>query len=44
VHDRERFFDELMGYFIGDISGVVITILSFLILKRIFILSIEKVS
>jgi hypothetical protein len=33
-----------MGYFIGDISGVVITILSFLILKRIFILSIEKVS
>ena len=44
VHDREIFFDELMGYFIGDILGVAIIILGFLILKRIFILSVDKSS
>ena len=37
-----RFIDELLGYFIGDISGVAIIILGYLILKRIFIISVDK--
>ena len=38
----ERFINELLGYFIGDISGVVIIVLGYLILKRIFIISVDK--
>ena len=38
----DRFIDELLGYFIGDISGVVIIILGYLILKRMFIISVDK--
>ena len=44
VYDEniDRFIDELLGYFIGDISGVVIIVLGYLILKRIFIISVDK--
>ena len=38
----DRFIDELLGYFIGDISGVVIIVIGYLILKRIFIISVDK--
>ena len=38
----DRFFDELLGYFIGDISGVIIIVFSYLVLKRIFIISVDK--
>ena len=39
-----RLIDELFGYFIGDISGVIIIVLSYLFLKRIFIISVDKKS
>ena len=44
VYDENigRFIDELLGYFIGDISGIAIIVLSYLILKRIFILSVDR--
>ena len=44
VYDENigRFIEELLGYFIGDISGVVIIVLGYLILKRIFIISVDK--
>jgi len=38
----DRFIDELLGYFIGDISGVIIIVLGYLILKRMFIISVDK--
>ena len=44
VYDKnfDRFIDELLGYFIGDISGVIIIVFSYLVLKRIFIISVDK--
>ena len=44
VYDENigRFIDELLGYFIGDTLGVAIIILGYLILKRIFIISVDK--
>ena len=44
VYDESinRFINELLGYFIGDISGVIIIVLGYLILKRIFIISVGK--
>ena len=44
VYDENigRFIEELLGYFIGDTLGVAIIILGYLILKRIFIISVDK--
>tara|TARA_B100001057_G_scaffold468696_1_gene528151 strand:- start:191 stop:769 length:579 start_codon:yes stop_codon:yes gene_type:complete len=44
VYDEnyDRLIDELLGYFIGDISGVIIIVFSYLVLKRIFIISVDK--
>jgi integral membrane sensor domain MASE1 len=44
VYDENigRFINELSGYFIGDILGVIIIVLGYLILKRIFIISVDK--
>jgi len=41
-YDTERFLTEFFGYFIGDTLGVLLIVLLFIILKRIFLLSIEK--
>ena len=42
-YDLDRFLSEFFGYFFGDILGVVVIVFMFLILKRIFLTSIEKV-
>ena len=42
-YDLDRFLSEFFGYFFGDILGVVVIVFMFLILKRIFIISVEKV-
>ena len=39
----DRFLSEFFGYFFGDILGVIVIVFMFLILKRIFLISIEKV-
>ena len=41
--DLNRFLSEFFGYLFGDILGVIVIVFMFLILKRIFILSVEKV-
>ena len=41
-YDKDRFLQEFFGYFIGDTLGVIVIVLLFIILKRIFLLSIEK--
>jgi len=41
-YDLDRFLSEFFGYFFGDILGVVVIVFMFLILKRIFLTSIEK--
>jgi len=38
----ERFTAELFGYLVGDILGVVLIICIYLIIKRLFYLSIEE--
>ena len=38
----DRFYNELIGYIVGDCLGVIVIILSYLFLKRIFYLSIQK--
>ena len=38
----DRFIDEVFGYFIGDFSGVIIIVLGYLILKRIFMISVDQ--
>jgi integral membrane sensor domain MASE1 len=35
------FFEEITGYFVGDILGVILIILSYLIIKRLFLISIS---
>ena len=42
-YDLDRFLSEFFGYFFGDILGVIVIVFMFLILKRIFLTSIEKV-
>ena len=42
-YDKDRFLTEFFGYLFGDILGVIVIVLMFLILKRIFIISVEKV-
>ena len=42
-YDLGRFLSEFFGYFFGDILGVIVIVFMFLILKRIFLTSIEKV-
>jgi hypothetical protein len=42
-YDLDRFLSEFFGYFFGDILGVILIVFMFLILKRIFLTSIEKV-
>ena len=42
-YDLDRFLSEFFGYFLGDILGVIVIVFMFLILKRIFLTSIEKV-
>ena len=39
----DRLLSEFFGYLFGDILGVVVIVFMFLILKRIFIISVEKV-
>ena len=39
----DRFLSEFFGYLFGDILGVIVIVFMFLILKRIFIISVEKV-
>ena len=41
-NDLDRFLSEFFGYFFGDILGVIVIVMLFLIIKRIFLLSIEK--
>ena len=41
--DSDRFLSEFFGYFFGDILGVIVIVFMFLILKRIFFISVEKV-
>jgi hypothetical protein len=41
--DLYRFLSEFFGYFFGDILGVIVIVFMFLILKRIFFISVEKV-
>jgi len=41
-YDTERFLTEFFGYLIGDTLGVILIVMLFIILKRIFLLSIEK--
>ena len=41
--DKDRFLSEFFGYFFGDTLGVIVIVFMFLILKRIFIISVEKV-
>ena len=41
-YDLDRFLSEFFGYFFGDILGVIVIVFMFLILKRIFLTSIEK--
>jgi hypothetical protein len=38
-----RFLSEFFGYFFGDTLGVIVIVFMFLILKRIFLISVEKV-
>ena len=42
-HDLDRFLSEFFGYFFGDTLGVIVIVFMFLILKRIFLISVEKV-
>jgi len=42
-YDLDRFLSEFFGYFFGDILGVIVIVFMFLILKRIFLISVEKV-
>ena len=42
-YDLDRFLSEFFGYFFGDILAVIVIVFMFLILKRIFLTSIEKV-
>ena len=42
-YDKDRFLTEFFGYFFGDTLGVIVIVLMFLILKRIFLISVEKV-
>ena len=42
-YDLDRFLSEFFGYFFGDILGVILIVFMFLILKRIFLISVEKV-
>ena len=39
----DRFLSEFFGYFFGDTLGVIVIVFMFLILKRIFLISVEKV-
>src|SRR6056300_1240627 len=39
----DRFLSEFFCYFFGDILGVIVVVFIFLILKRIFLISVEKV-
>lgn len=39
--DFSIFLDEFVGYFVGDILGVILIIIGYLIIKRIFLLSIK---
>ena len=39
--DLSIFFEEMIGYFVGDFLGVILIILSYLIIKRIFLISIN---
>jgi len=39
----DRFLSEFFGYFFGDTLGVIVIVFIFLILKRIFLISVEKV-
>ncbi|WP_440697579.1 hypothetical protein [Candidatus Pelagibacter sp. HIMB1709] len=39
--DLVRFCDEFFGYFVGDILGVILIVSSYLVIKRIFLLSIK---
>ena len=41
--DKYRFLSEFFGYLFGDILGVIVIVFMFLILKRIFLISVEKV-
>ena len=41
-YDLDRFLSEFFGYFFGDTLGVIVIVFMFLILKRIFIISVEK--
>ena len=42
-YDKDRFLTEFFGYLFGDILGVIVIVFMFLILKRIFLISVEKV-
>ena len=42
-YDKDRFLQEFFGYLFGDILGVILIVFMFLILKRIFLISVEKV-
>jgi len=42
-YDLDRFLTEFFGYLFGDILGMIIIVFMFLILKRIFLISVEKV-
>jgi len=42
-YDLDRFLSEFFGYFFGDTLGVIVIVFMFLILKRIFLISVEKV-
>ena len=42
-YDKDRFISEFFGYLFGDILGVIVIVLMFLILKRIFLITVEKV-
>ena len=41
-NDLDRFLSEFFGYFFGDTLGVIVIVLLYLVLKRIFLISIEK--
>ena len=41
-NDLDRFLSEFFGYFFGDTLGVIVIVLLYLVLKRIFLISVEK--